>query len=128
MEKIFRVKGRDGYVKEFTDEKLALEFETRIKKEAEEEAEKIRVAEEKKNLLKKERVNRFNDLENRFQVLHNALADFNFDLNKYEDDFGVHLYYKKKENGELNLLEAKQSIDFAWDYFWDKLNKSSRYK
>ncbi len=123
MEKIFRVEVKDGYVKDFTDEKKALEFESKIKKEAEEEAEKARVTEEKKNLLKKERVNRFSDLENRFQTLHKLLDQFNTDLNKYEKDYGVHLYYKEKENGEVGILEARPSIDFAWDNFWDKMLK-----
>lgn len=123
MEHIFRVKVKDGYIKDFTDEKRALDFEAKIKKEAEEETEKARVAEEKKNLLKKERVNRFSDLENRFQTLHKLLDQFNTDLNKYEKDYSVHLYYKEKENGKVGILEARPSIDFAWDNFWDKMIK-----
>lgn len=118
MEKIYRVRVNDGYVKEFTEdqEQLALEFEAKLKKEAEEEAERVRKAEEERQNKLKEKDKRLSELNKNAIEVYKSLRNFYNDVSQYEKDYRVRLFYDQNDiDGESKLTEIKNSIDFTHD-------------
>ena len=103
MEKIFRVKCNDGYVKEFADEKLALEFEAKVKKEMEEELERQKKA--KEECKEKEKIK-----ECKLKSMNELAEKLSFELNSFREKYGVSYHYSIDRDHVGKTMQTSYSV------------------
>lgn len=112
----------DGVPFKNVDECNAYEADLKLRKEKEEAERKAR--EEKQKQLKQVKAKRLEEINkktNEYIKVGSELTDM---INEYEKDTGVKVWYKYNGAiGDLNIVEERDGIDFAWSNIFDNLHK-----